>query len=140
MPTQVHKNSVRFFTLEGAQKHDPAVEDWFARPPAELRSVAQRWFREIRSAGPDVFELLHDGHPTACVEGLALGYVNAFTAHVNVGFFFGAKLGDPSKLLEGTGRFMRHAKVPPGLFAHEAALRALIVDAYADIKARLAER
>jgi hypothetical protein len=35
---------------------------------------------------------------------------------------------------------MRHAKVRPGLFAHEAALRELIVDAYADIKARLAAR
>ena len=140
MPTHLHMNSARFFTLDGAQKQDPAVEEWFATPPAELRSIARRWFLEMRSAGLDVFELLHDGHPTACVEDLALGYVNAFTAHVNVGFFFGANLRDPSKLLEGTGRFMRHAKVRPGLFAHEAALRELIVDAYADIKARLAAR
>jgi len=80
-------STVRFFTLAGAQKQDPAVEEWFATPPAELRSMARRWFLEIRSAGLDVFALLHDGHPTACVEDLALGYVNAFTAHVNVGFF-----------------------------------------------------
>jgi hypothetical protein len=95
----LHLNSVRFFTLGGAQKQDPAVDLWFAAPPVELRSIARRWFLEMRSTGPDVFELLHDGHPTACVEDLALGYVNAFTAHVNVGFFFGANLGDPSKLL-----------------------------------------
>jgi hypothetical protein len=133
-------SAVRFFTLDGAQKHDPAVERWFAAPPAELRSIARRWFQEMRTAGPDVGELLHDGHPTSCVDGLALGYVNAFAAHVNVGFFFGAILRDPSKLLEGTGRYMRHVKVRPGLFAHEAALRELIVDAYTDIKARLAAR
>ena len=133
-------NSVRFFTLDGAHKQDPAVEEWFAAPPAELRSIARRWFMEMRSAGLDVFELLHDGHPTACVEDLALGYVNAFTAHVNIGFFYGANLRDPSKLLEGKGRFMRHAQVRPGSYAHEAELRELIVDAYADIKARLAAR
>jgi hypothetical protein len=133
-------NSVRLFTLDGAQRQDPAVEAWFAGPAPDLRSIARRWFLEMRSAGPDVFELLHDGHPTACVENLALGYVDAFTAHVNVGFFFGANLRDPSKLLEGTGRYMRHAKVRPGLFAHEAALRELMADAYADIKARLAAR
>jgi hypothetical protein len=80
-------NSGRLFTLYGAQKQDPAVEQWFATSPPELSSIARRWFLEMRSAGLDVFELLHDGHPTACVEDLALGYVNAFTAHVNVGFF-----------------------------------------------------
>lgn len=55
--------------------------------PFELRSVARKWFEEMRACGPDVVELLHDGHPTACVEGAAFGYVNAFKAHVNVGFF-----------------------------------------------------
>lgn len=133
-------NSVRLFTLEGACRRDPAVEAWFAAPPAELHLIARQWFLAMRSAGPDVFELLHDGHPTACVGNLALGYVNAFTDHVNVGFFFGARLRDPAELLEGTGRFMRHVKVRPGLFAHEAALRELMADAYVDIKARLPVR
>ena len=109
-------------------------------PPTELRSMARVWFQEMRAAGPDVFELLHDGHPTTCVANLAFGYVNAFAAHVNVGFFFGAVLTDPAGLLEGTGRFMRHVKVQPDTFVHDAALRALIVDAYADIKIRLADR
>jgi hypothetical protein len=129
-------NSVRLFTLEGALQHDPAVERWFATPPAQLRSIAQSWFRTIRSAGPDVVELLHDGHPTACVDSLALGYVNAFSEHVNVGFFFGSVLPDPSRLLEGSGRFMRHVKVRSHTFSHEADLRKLIALAYADIKSR----
>jgi hypothetical protein len=133
-------SSVRFFTLDGAQKQDPATEQWFAAPPTELRSIARQWFQQMRAGGPDVVELLHDGHPTACVTNLALGYVNTFTAHVNVGFYFGASLRDPSGLLEGSGRFMRHVKVRPGMIAHEAALRELIIDAYADLKARLAAR
>jgi len=77
-----------------------------------------------------VRELLHDGHPTACVDNLAFGYVNAFKDHVNVGFFLGARLHDPAGLLEGSGRFMRHVKIRPGAVLDEAALRGLIVAAW----------
>jgi hypothetical protein len=63
--------------------------------------------------------------------------VNAFTSHVNVGFFRGAALPDPSRLLEGTGKFMRHVKLRPGTAANAAALRRLIDTAYSDIKARV---
>jgi hypothetical protein len=65
------------------------------------------------------------------------GYVNVFTSHVNVGFFQGAALPDPARLLQGSGKFMRHVKLRPGAVANVAALRALIDAAYADIKARV---
>lgn len=132
--------AIRLFTLEAAQRHDPAVERWFTAPPHELRSTARRWFGEMRACGPDVLELLHDGQPTACVGTLAFGYVNAFKAHVNVGFFLGAVLKDPAGLLEGTGRFMRHVKLRPGVPVNEAALRDLILTAYGDMRGRLAAR
>ncbi len=103
----------RLFTLEGARKDDPEVRHWFAASPDKLRLIAQNWFEQMRSCGPDVLELLHDGHPTVCVGSLAFGYVNAFRSHVNVGFFFGSVLMDPAALLEGIGRFMRHVKVSP---------------------------
>ncbi len=129
----------RLFPLDGAKTRDPAVEAWFAQPPQALRSEALKWFVVMRSCGPDVLERLHDGHPTACVAGVALGYVNAFTDHVNVGFFLGATLNDPAGLLEGTGRFMRHVKVRPRVRYNEKALQDLIGRAYVDLKVRLAE-
>jgi hypothetical protein len=91
----------------------------------------------MRSCGDDVRELLHDGHPTVCVNDAAFAYVNAFRAHVNVGFFRGAELADPEGLLEGTGRFMRHVKLRPGEDVNASALAGLIRNAYADIKRRL---
>lgn len=103
----------------------------------ELGAIAQRWFEVMRDCGDDVRELLHDGHPTACVGDAAFGYVNAFKAHVNVGFFRGAEIADPGRLLEGTGRFMRHVKLRPGTATHAAALSRLIDQAYSDIKARV---
>jgi hypothetical protein len=91
----------------------------------------------MRGCGDDVRELLHDGHPTACVGDAAFGYVNAFTAHVNVGFFRGAELVDPRGLLEGTGRFMRHVKLAPGREVDADALGTLIETAYSDMKGRM---
>ena len=103
---------------------------------SELGTIAQRWFEVMRDCGEDVRELLHDGHPTACVDDAAFGYVNAFKAHVNVGFFRGAELSDPSNLLEGTGKFMRHVKLRPERDVDANALMKLIETAYTDIKGR----
>jgi hypothetical protein len=103
----------------------------------ELGSIAQRWFEVMRGCGDDVRELLHDGHPTACVEDAAFGYVNAFRDHVNVGFFRGAEIADPGRLLEGTGKFMRHVKLRPDREVDAAELRKLVEIAYVDMKRRL---
>src|SRR5437867_6275124 len=118
-------------------KRDPAIEVWMREHSGELGAIAQRWFEVMRACGDDVRELLHDGHPTACVGDAAFGYVNAFTAHVNVGFFRGAEIDDPAGLLEGTGKFMRHVKILPGQIVDAAMLRKLIDTAYLDIRKRL---
>lgn len=126
----------QLFLFPTAVRRDPAVEAWM-REHGELGAIARRWFEVMRACGGDVRELLHDGHPTACVEQAAFGYVNAFTAHVNVGFFRGAEIADPDGLLEGSGRFMRHVKLRPDGDLNAAALVKLIETAYADMKARL---
>lgn len=82
---------------------------------------------------------MHDGCPTVCVRDAAFAYVNAFRAHVNVGFFHGVALPDPASLLQGDGKRMRHVKIRPGLALDEPALEALIAAAYRDIVARLGE-
>jgi len=103
----------------------------------ELGAIAHRWFEIMRDCGDDVRELLHDGHPTACVGDAAFGYVNAFKAHVNVGFFRGAELYDPNGLLVGTGKFMRHVKLRPEGEIDDTALMKLIQTAYTDMKGRV---
>jgi hypothetical protein len=127
------------FRLSGGVKTDPGVDSWLTDGPVELRLIAQRWFAQMRQCGDDVRELMHDGCPVACVEDAPFGYVNTFTSHVNVGFFYGAALDDPVGLLRGTGKHMRHVKIQPGLELNAAALRKLIDAAYLDIGARLAE-
>jgi hypothetical protein len=126
------------FRLSGAVQRSRAVSAWFDAGPAELRSVAREWFAVLRDCGGDVRELLHDGCPVACVDDVALAYVNTFKNHVNVGFFHGAQLDDPAGLLQGNGKRMRHVKLAPGVETNVAALRALIDAAYADVTARIA--
>ena len=118
-------------------KQDPAIDLWMQNHPGPLGTIAHRWFEAMRTCGDDVRELLHDGHPTACVGDAAFAYVNAFTAHVNVGFFRGAEIPDPDHLLEGTGKFMRHVKLRPDSDIDATTLMKLIKTAYRDMKARL---
>jgi hypothetical protein len=106
--------STQLLRFSGAVTRDPAIETLMNAQPSELRVIAQRWFEVMRACGDDVRKLLHDGHPTACIGDAAFGYVNAFKAHVNVGFFRGAELADPEGLLEGSGKFMRHVKLSSG--------------------------
>jgi hypothetical protein len=121
-----------------ARQQDPGVDAWFVAPNHELRRMVQPWFDRMRGCGADVRELLHDGCPTACVGDAAFGYVNAFSAHANVGFYFGAELADPHGLLEGAGKRMRHVKLRWGEQADAAALTELIAAAYRDMRLRVA--
>ncbi len=127
----------RLMRFPSAVKRDPDIQDWINKHSDELGAIATYWFEVMRDCGDDVRELLHDGHPTACVADAAFAYVNAFKAHVNVGFFHGAELPDPNGLLEGTGKFMRHVKLRPEREVEPAALLELIKTAYADMKGRL---
>lgn len=124
------------FRFASAAKRHPAVEVWMREHSDELGLMAQRWFKVMHECGDDVRELLHDGQPTACAGDAAFAYVDAFRAHVNVGFFRGAELPDPTRLLEGTGKRMRHVKLVPGKDVDVAALTQLIAAAYADMKRR----
>ena len=127
----------QLFRFPGAIKRDPAIEVWMDEHSGELGLIARRWFEVMRACGNDVRELLHDGHPTACVGDAAFGYVNAFKAHVNVGFFRGSEIADPESLLEGDGKFMRHVKLRPESDIDPTALTKLIETAYADMKERV---
>jgi hypothetical protein len=123
--------------FNGALEHDPAIDAWMKNHAGELGAIAHHWFELMRNCGDEVRELLHDGCPVACLGDAPFAYVDVFTSHVNVGFFHGAALPDPAHSLEGSGKFMRHVKLKPGVATDAAALSRLIDAAYSDIKARV---
>ncbi len=123
--------------FNGTVERDPAVDAWMNAQGGELGAIAREWFEAMRRCGDEVREAMHDGCPVACLGDAAFGYVNVFTAHVNVGFFQGAALADPARLLQGTGKFMRHVKLRPGTAFDAAALQGLIEAAWRDVKSRV---
>jgi hypothetical protein len=123
--------------FNGAVERDPAIDAWMRDHAGELGDMARRWFEQMRRCGDEVRELLHDGCPVACLGDAPFAYVNVFKSHVNVGFFQGAALPDPARLLQGSGKFMRHVKLSPAKPVSDAALSRLIEAAYSDIKSRV---
>jgi hypothetical protein len=123
--------------FNGTVERDPAINAWMKEHGGELGAMAHEWFEVMRKCGDEVREVLHDGCPVACLGDAPFGYVNVFTSHVNVGFFHGAALPDPARLLLGSGKFMRHVKLRPGTPTDTPSLSRLIKAAYSDIKARV---
>ena len=121
----------------GSLEKDPVIDAWMKRNHGELGAIARHWFGVMRTCGDEVREVFHDGCPNACLGDAPFGYVNVFTSHVNVGFFHGAALPDPERLLQGDGKSMRHVKLRPNTPTNAAALRNLIQSAYRDIKSRV---
>ena len=131
------KLTMELLRFDGTIERDPAIDAWMKEHAGELGALAHHWFEIMRRCGDEVRELLHDGRPVACLGDAPFGYVNVFTTHVNVGFFYGAALPDPARLLQGTGKFMRHVKLRPGAPMNTAALSRLIDISYSDLKARV---
>ena len=127
----------RLLTFDGAVERDPAIERWIKGHTGELGAMARRWFEVMRHRGDEVREVFHDGCANACLGDVPFGYVGVYTAHVNVGFFYGAALTDPAGLLERSGKSMRHVKLKLGVATDDAALERLIEAAYADVKERV---
>jgi hypothetical protein len=112
--------------FNGAVERDPAIDAWMKEHAGGMGAIAHQWFEVMRKCGDEVREVLHDGCPVACLGDAPFGYVNVFTSHVNVGFFHGAALRDPARLLQGTGKFMRHVKLRPGTATNAAELSSML--------------
>jgi hypothetical protein len=56
-------------------------------------------------------------------------YIGIQSSYVNLGFYHGAALRDPTHLLEGTGKRLRHVKIRTDAEAKNAAIAALLRNA-----------
>ena len=59
-------------------------------------------------------------------------YIMVHASHVNLGFYHGATLPDPSGLLQGSGKKLRHIKLPDVAATRAPAITALLRAAIAD--------
>ena len=98
------------------------------RTPSALPSMgqlAERLEGMIRREAPSLHVQQRWGHPWLVGNDLVC-LVGAFSHHVGIEFWRGSALPDPDRLLEGTGKNLRHVKVRTAEEADSPRLKRLL--------------
>lgn len=119
-------------------------EEAIAQATPELQQIARQLRALIGEVHPDAVEVpwpvqqntAYGVGPKKMTEHYA--YIGPQSQWVNLGFMYGAALPDPTGLLEGTGKNLRHVKVRTLADIERPALRHLLVAAVAERKHALA--
>ena len=102
-----------------------------------LAAIARRLRAIIRAVDHNAVETVRLGDnaatygvgPKKMTDGYA--YIMPMRGYINLGFYQGAVLADPERLLEGTGKGLRHIKIRSLAEANRPAVRALVATALA---------
>jgi len=103
----------------------------------ELAAIARRLRAMIRAVDRNTIETVRLGDnaatygvgPKKMIDGYA--YIMPMHGYINLGFYQGAVLADPKRLLEGTGKGLRHVKIRSMAEANRPPVRALVAAALA---------
>jgi hypothetical protein len=111
-----------------------------------LAAIARRLRAIIRGVDANTVETVRLGDnaatfgigPKKMTDGYA--YIMPMRGYVNLGFYQGALLADPKRLLEGTGKGLRHVKIRSLSEANRPPVRALVAAALARRRSTAAPR
>ena len=103
----------------------------------DLAAIARRLRAIIRAVDVSTVETVRLGDnaatygvgPKKMTDGYA--YIMPMRGYVNLGFYQGAMLADLKRLLEGTGKSLRHVKIRSLTDANRSSVRALVAAALA---------
>jgi hypothetical protein len=83
-----------------------------------VRELALSLRRMVLEAAPDAIESIYDAYNAVAIGFSFTGrlkdsfcHIAAYARHVNLGFNRGASLADPQRVLEGTGKLIRHIRM-----------------------------
>ncbi len=82
----------------------------FEKLEDEVKLLAQASYDWVLDQAPNLGQMTRWGFPSF-VGNSTLISVCGQKQHVNIQFYMGSKLADQHKLLEGTGKSMRHVKI-----------------------------
>jgi hypothetical protein len=110
---------------------DPAVDAYVAARDGVVGETVATLVALVRAQVPAHGEVVHHGAPRFCVDGLPFAYVAGHARHANLGFFEGTRLSDPARVLQGTGKHLRHVKLARPDAVPSATLAQLVGEAAA---------
>ena len=106
-----------------------SADDWFDAIDGEQKAILQNLRVMILSSGEGIVEEIKWSRPVYSNDQGMFCYLHSTKTHATLGFHQGTSLTDPKRLLEGTGKDMRHVKIQsPDDFPKED-LRDLVHDA-----------
>ena len=112
-----------------------AFEEMLQTANPQVQKLARAAKSVIEQVMPNVVEVVW---PKQNIAGYGVGpkkmseqfcYIALFKERINLGFYYGADLSDPTQLLEGTGNMLRHIKVSQLEQLEDPALRQLVLKA-----------
>lgn len=119
------------------------VEEFLSTLPADVQSITRELVAVARKKMPGAHEFIyHDavGYSVSDSPFDRICYVSPQKkGYVNFGFFFGADLDDPKKLLAGEGKRLRHVKVWSVKEAKNPALAKLIARTWKEARESIAK-
>lgn len=100
------------------------------RPPL-VREYVEALRQIVRSAAPRAKEVAYRGwRVVAYVGDSTFCYIAPLRNGANIGFHQGVSLSDPDRLLEGTGKNLRHVKIRSPQDLRARSLKALVRQAH----------
>ena len=97
---------------------DPRLLGFLAAFDPHIAELALALREMLLDAAPDAIEAIYDAYNAVAIGFSFTGrlkdtfcHVATYAHHVNLGFNRGASLADPQKVLQGTGKAVRHIKV-----------------------------
>ena len=126
----ITKSGYSSWMAKNQPESNPACQQWFNEQPAMHREWLMALRQQIVSSVPAAEESLKWSRPCYARDGALFCYLASAKKYVTIGFHRGADLPDPSGVLEGTGKAMRHVKVHGPEDAVDASITKLICAAY----------
>jgi hypothetical protein len=95
-------------------KDNPIVEQWLEKLPLDVQKITGKLIAVARKNMPNAHEFIYHDAVGYSVNDSPFNRICYIApqkkGYVNFGFFFGAGLPDPQKLLIGNGKRLRHVK------------------------------
>lgn len=111
-------------------KDNPTVDQWLAKIPSDLQELTRELIAVARMNMPGAHEFIYHDAVGYSINDSPFDRICYIApqkkGYINFGFFFGAGLHDPKKLLVGDGKRMRHVKVWTVEQAKDPALAKLV--------------
>ena len=110
----------------GKMRAYASFDDYLEDQTPTNRAIIGALRRFVKRVEPKLSEAVKWGNGCWIGSKRPVAYVYAATGYVQFGFFRGSSLKDPKGLLEGEGKYVRHAKVRAVSAIDERAFAALL--------------